>query len=508
MSLDGVRERGSNRQSNAMVWGTGSRTCNQARWVTPVKISAMKFHASVLAFTLLCPLFPVGASHGEEATNRANWAIAIHGGAGSSPAQLDEASSEKRSQGLQNALQKGRDLLAGGGTAVDTVEAVIRLMEDDPIFNAGRGAVLTEDGRAELDASIMDGKTLGCGAVAGVTKVANPISLARRVMTNTKHVLLAGPGADQFAAGQQVPLVDPDYFITKRVVHDAATIVSSTHDSADIHYGTVGCVVLDSHGNLAAGTSTGGTAKKLPGRVGDSPIVGAGTYAANGLCAVSGTGVGEEYIRNSVAYDVAAQMRYAGKSLESSITEIMLERLSPGTGGLIAVSQQGDIVMQHNTPGMSCGAADSTGRFDTHLVLENGGAPADAISESPEAEIEALIEQQAADWNDGDIDAFMNVYWKSEQLTFSSGGEISRGFDATLARYKKRYPTSVEMGKLTFSELEFLPLDTSAMQVLGVWNLKRDLPIGGRFTLIFRHFPDGWKIVHDHTSKSPDEPKP
>lgn len=508
VSLDGGRERGSNRQSNAMVWGTGSQASNHARWVTQVKISAMKFHASALALVLLCPLYAVETSHGEEAINQVNWAIAIHGGAGNFPAQLDEASRKTRSQSLQNALQTGRDLLAAGGTALDTVEAVIRLMEDDPIFNAGRGAVLTEDGRAELDASIMDGRTLGCGAVAGVTKVKNPISLARRVMTNTKHVLLAGPGADEFATGQQVPLVDPDYFITKRDIQNAANIVSSTQDSTDMHYGTVGCVVLDSHGNLAAGTSTGGTAKKLPGRIGDSPIVGAGTYAANGLSAVSGTGIGEEYIRNSVAYDVAAQMRYAGKSLESSITEIMLERLSPGTGGLIAVSQQGDIVMQHNTPGMSCGAADSTGRFDTHLVLGNGGAPADAISQSPETKIGALIEQQATDWNNGDIDAFMNVYWKSEQLTFSSGGEITRGFNATMARYKKRYPTSAEMGKLTFSELEFQPLDTSAMQVLGVWNLQRDLPIGGRFTLVFRHFPDGWKIVHDHTSKFPDEPKP
>ncbi|WDQ18403.1 isoaspartyl peptidase/L-asparaginase [Rhodopirellula sp. P2] len=444
------------------------------------------------------------------------WAIVIHGGAGSSPAQLGDASSKRRTEGLQHALQTGRDLLADGGSAMDTVEAVIRTMEDNSIFNAGRGSVLTEDGRVEMDASVMDGETLRCGAVAGVTKVKNAISLARRVMTNTKHVLLVGPGADEFAETQQVPLVDPAYFLSQREEEGAANIASATHDEDESHFGTVGCVVLDSHGNLAAGTSTGGTANKLPGRVGDSPIIGAGTYAANGLCAVSGTGVGEEYIRNSVAYDIAAQMRYAGKSLESSVTEIMLNRLQPGIGGLIAVSQAGEIVMQHNTPGMSCAAADSTGRFETHLILDNGGAPANAQTgsnesvsseaNSPESIITALIQQQASDWNAGDIDAFMNVYWKSDQLTFSSGGDVTRGFDATLQRYQQRYPTPEDMGKLTFTDLEFLPLGDSSMQVLGIWKLERDKPIDGRFTLVFQRFPEGWRIVHDHTSKSPDEP--
>ncbi|MEO9930275.1 isoaspartyl peptidase/L-asparaginase [Rhodopirellula bahusiensis] len=467
----------------------------------------MKFNVTLLVAAIVFAQLDAHSIHSEEPAMKPTWAIVIHGGAGSSPTQLGEESSQKRTAGLQHALQTGRDLLADGGTAMDTVEAVIRTLEDNPVFNAGRGSVLTNDGRVEMDASVMDGKTLGCGAVAGVTKTKNPISLARRVMTNTKHVLLVGPGADEFAETQQVPLVDPEYFLSQRHEDGAANIASANQEEDEPHFGTVGCVVLDSQGNLAAGTSTGGTAKKLPGRVGDSPIVGAGTYAANGLCAVSGTGVGEEYIRNSVAYDIAAQMRYADKSLETSVTEIMRNRLQPGIGGLIAVSQQGKIVMQHNTPGMSCAAADSTGRFETHLILDNGGAPSATTDTSvaTESEITALIQQQASDWNAGDVDAFMNVYWKSDQLTFSSGGDVTRGFDATMQRYKKRYPTSKEMGKLTFTELEFLPLGDAAMQVLGVWKLERDEPMGGRFTLVFQRFAEGWRIVHDHTSKFPDQ---
>ncbi len=339
---------------------------------------------------------------------------------------------------------------------MDTVEAVIRILEDDASFNAGRGAVLTEEGQVELDASIMDGKTHGCGAVAGVTRVKNPITLARRVMTETKHVLLVGRGADQFAEAQDVPLVDPDYFLSRRGDSRNLDVAPGSLQSDQPHFGTVGCVVLDSHGNLAAGTSTGGTAKKLAGRVGDSPIVGAGTYAANDSCAVSGTGIGEEYIRNSVAYDIAAQMRYAGQPLESAVTEIMQERLKPGVGGLIAVSTSGEIVMQHNTPGMSCGAADSNGRFETHLSVSQTGAPADRTDFNRRAD-HRLIEQQARDWNAGNIDAFMRAYWNSDELTFSSGGEVTRGFDATLARYKERYPDGRGDGQSHFHRSRVLP---------------------------------------------------
>ncbi len=303
----------------------------------------------------------------------ARWAIAIHGGAGGDPSTWDDTKRDLRLTGLKQALAAGRDLLNGGGTAMDAVETVIRQLEDNAAFNAGRGAVVTADGNAELDASIMDGRDGACGAVAGVTNTKNPISLARLVMSETKHVLLVGAGANRFAIAQKVPLVQPDYFLSNQQRQHNREVSLSSDQSGESHFGTVGCVALDRHGDLAAGTSTGGTAKKLAGRVGDSPIVGAGTFAANDTCAVSGTGIGEEYIRNAVAYDIVAQMRYAGRSLDEAVTEIMRTRLKPGTGGLITVSRDGRIVMQHNTAGMSCGAADSGGRFETQLALEDGG---------------------------------------------------------------------------------------------------------------------------------------
>ena len=314
-----------------------------------------------------------------KADAESSWAIAIHGGAGGSLAKLNEPSRQARIDGLTTALEAGRDVLTRNGTALEAVEAVIRILEDDPLFNAGRGAVITQAGHVELDASIMDGKTLACGAIASVTNVKNPITLARRVMSETKHVLLVGKGAEEFAAAQRVPLVDPQYFLSHarlpidapnrelQAEPDIGNIGANPPD--ELHYGTVGCVALDSSGNLAAGTSTGGTAKKLPGRVGDSPIIGAGTYAANDTCAISGTGVGEEYIRHSVAYDIAAQMRYRGTSLESAVTEIMQVRLKKDVGGLIAIARDGTIVMQHNTTSMACGAANSQGRFDVMLEV-------------------------------------------------------------------------------------------------------------------------------------------
>ena len=435
-----------------------------------------------------------------ETPSQVKWAIAIHGGAGGDPSTWSDERRDLRKGGLEKALRIGRDLLTVGSSSLDAVEAVIRSLEDDAAFNAGRGAVVTEKGNVELDASIMDGKTRSCGAIAGVTTVKNPISTARLVMTNTKHVLLVGPGADAFAAAEKVPLVGPEYFLSSRLRH--------THRPDELerqHFGTVGCVALDTAGNLAAGTSTGGTPQKLAGRVGDSPIIGAGTFADNGSCAVSGTGLGEEFIRNAVAYDIAAQMIYANKSPQSAVSEIMTQRLKPGVGGVICVSHDGQIVLQHNTPGMSCGAADSNGRFQTFLLLDNGGRSLVANADSAgkdEAELRELINGQADAWNDGDLDRFVSVYWKNDLLTFSSGGSVTRGWDATIDRYRKRYPDKTTMGQVAFTDLEFLRLDQAAFQVLGVWNLKRDTdPIGGRFTLIFRKQSDGWKIVHDHTSE-------
>ena len=197
-------------------------------------------------------------------------------------------------------------------------------------------------------------------------------------------------------------------------------------------------------------------------------------------------------------------MLYSGKSLEDAITRVMVEKLEPGVGGIIGVSNRGEIVMQHNTPGMSCGAADSSGRYETHLSLPAGGVTEKTAESNPASTIESLLQQQVKDWNAGDIDGFMRPYWQSDQLTFSSGGNVTRGFQATLEGYKERYPDKKTMGSLTFDSLEFLPLGSEAMQVLGVWKLDRDEdPIRGRFTLVLRHFPEGWKIVHDHTSKTP-----
>jgi isoaspartyl peptidase/L-asparaginase-like protein (Ntn-hydrolase superfamily) len=313
-------------------------------------------------------MLSVTAKAADDTSSKSTWAIAIHGGAGRNLLKLDEEAKRAKEAGLKDALETGRRILQEKGTSLEAVEAVIRFFEDHSKFNAGRGAVVTSDGHVELDASIMDGKTLACGAVACVTNVKNPITLAKRVMTETKHVLLVGKGAEAFAASQNLPLVDPSYFIGRRDPLPRSSSRLADSSSEDLHYGTVGCVALDAHGNLAAGTSTGGTSRKLPGRVGDSPIIGAGNFASNDTCAVSGTGVGEEYIRHAVAYDIVAQMRYAGRSIEAAVTEVIQHRLKPDDGGLIAVSKDGTIVLQHNTTSMACGAADSTGRFDVYLA--------------------------------------------------------------------------------------------------------------------------------------------
>jgi beta-aspartyl-peptidase (threonine type) len=217
----------------------------------------------------------------------------------------------------------------------------------------------------------MDGRSHACGAVAGTTIARNPISLARLVMTDTRHVLLAAGGADAFATEKGVPVVPRDYFVTEdqkqrwekaRNTREGASIPSA--DRLADRIGTVGCVALDRHGNLAAGTSTGGLVMKKFGRVGDSPIVGAGTYADNASCAVSCTGVGEEFIRHAIAYDISAQMKYAGTDLKAAVSKNLTQTLKPDYGGIIALDHKGNIVMDYNTKGMACAAADSSGRFE------------------------------------------------------------------------------------------------------------------------------------------------
>lgn len=306
-----------------------------------------KAFRSLLMVSLLFSL--ASMSYAEEA----RWALAIHGGAGGNPANLTAAETQARERVLKQALELGTGILARGGTSLECVEQVVRLLEDAPEFNAGKGAVFNAEGKHELDASIMDGKTQACGAVAGVRTVKNPISLARRVMTQTRHVLLAGDGAERFADEQKVERVENTYFSTPDRRQDWEQSRSK---------GTVGCVALDTQGNLAAATSTGGLTGKKWGRVGDSPVIGAGTYANNLSCAVSCTGTGEEYIRRSIAHDVSARMLY-GKNSLAQASQAALDSLPPDTGGLIAVGSDGKMVLIFNTAGMARASADSKGRF-------------------------------------------------------------------------------------------------------------------------------------------------
>ena len=275
------------------------------------------------------------------------FSIAIHGGAGTITRKNMTPGKENayRSK-LKETLNVGYSILNKGGTSLDAVEATIRIMENSELFNAGKGAVFTNAGTNELDASIMDGRNLKAGAVARVKTVKNPISAARKVMEETWHVMLSGDGADKFSKEQGLDIVDPNYFYTQRRWDSLKKIQVEKH-------GTVGCVALDKHGNLAAGTSTGGLTNKRWGRVGDSPIIGAGTYANNQTCAVSGTGQGEYFIRGNVAYDVSAIMEYKGKSVGEAAQNV-IRKLSDkgGNGGIITMDSKGNISMPFNTAGM------------------------------------------------------------------------------------------------------------------------------------------------------------
>ena len=278
------------------------------------------------------------------------YGLVIHGGAGT--ITRENMSTEKEAKYISKltaALKTGYAILESGGSSIDAVEATIKVMEDSPLFNAGKGAVFTGAGTCELDASIMDGATLQAGAVAGVKTVKNPISAARKVMEETWHVLLAGEGADAFAKEQGLDIVDNSYFHTE---HRFKSLIQAKEKEIEKH-GTVGCVALDKKGNLAAGTSTGGLTNKRWGRVGDSPIIGAGTYASNETCAVSGTGQGEYFIRGSVAYDIAAQMNYEKKSVQAA-AQAAIDKLTErgGTGGVIVMDGKGNIAVPFNTEGM------------------------------------------------------------------------------------------------------------------------------------------------------------
>jgi len=297
----------------------------------------------------------------------AGYALAIHGGAGVIERSALGAETEGAYRAvLAEALAAGQRVLEAGGSAVDAVIASIVVMEDSELFNAGRGAVLTHEGRVELDASLMRGEDLDAGAVAGVSRVRHPILAARAVMERSPHVLLAGAGADTFAEQEGLELVDNDWFITDRrheqlerareadrIELDHGFDAQAGRDRKD-HLGTVGAVALDAAGNLAAGTSTGGMTNKRFGRVGDSPIIGAGTYASNDACAVSATGHGEYFIRRTVARDICALMQFGGLDLAAAARRVVHDELVAmgGSGGIIAVDQAGSIVLEMNTPGM------------------------------------------------------------------------------------------------------------------------------------------------------------
>ena len=317
-------------------------------------------------------------------------AIVIHGGAGViEPARMTPAKEASYRAGLAAALDAGYAVLERGGTSLDAVTAAVRTMEDDPQFNAGRGAVLNHEGDAELDAAIMDGNGPRAGAVAAVRHVKNPIELARLVMERSPHVLLVADGAEEFALDQGVVLVSRSYFRTEarereleeeRPAEQARTKSATGRlqdtprpSAAPGSMGTVGAVALDRAGNLAAATSTGGLTNKRPGRVGDSPLIGAGTYANNNQsCAVSGTGQGEYFIRGVVAYDVCALVQYRHLKLAQAVHQVIQEKLprAGGQGGVIALDAAGDIAMDFNSVGMFRAARDSRGRRDIAMYRD------------------------------------------------------------------------------------------------------------------------------------------
>jgi beta-aspartyl-peptidase (threonine type) len=291
------------------------------------------------------------------------FSLAIHGGAGAVTKETISAEQDPLfRKGLRNALDAGTAILSKGGSALDAVEAAVRALENDPLFNAGRGAVYTKKGVHEMDASIMDGSNLKAGAVAGVRNIKNPVSLARKVMEESGHVLLSGKGANEFALKVKAEMEPDDYFYTKfrydqwlRVRHtDFYHLDHIVSEDPDRKFGTVGAVALDSHGHLAAATSTGGMLNKQYGRIGDSPIIGAGTYANDNTCAISCTGHGEFFIRYAASFDVHCLMEYKGLSLEEAVRTVIFDKLKPANaeGGMIAVDGKGNITLQFNALGM------------------------------------------------------------------------------------------------------------------------------------------------------------
>ena len=311
--------------------------------------------------------------------------IVIHGGAGTilKENMSDSLESAYRKK-LKEAISVGHEILKNGGTSLEAVTKTINIMENSPLFNAGKGAVFTHDGSNELDASIMDGATLNAGAIAGVKHIKNPIDLARDVMQKSEHVMLYGSGAEEFAQTLGYKMMDTSYFYTKNRYESLQKVLEKEKSKNEMKisfedpfiknskFGTVGCAALDKHGNLAAGTSTGGMTNKRWNRIGDAPIIGAGTYANNATCAVSSTGWGEYFIRAVVAYDISALMEYKGMTLQEAASEVIQKKVPAlgGDGGIVAIDKDGNVAMEFNTSGMYRATMNSAGEITIGIYKE------------------------------------------------------------------------------------------------------------------------------------------
>ena len=318
----------------------------------------------LIVFLLFISCKPTNSSI--EKINNLNFSIVIHGGAGTmSKASMSNEVKKQYINKLDEAVSIGYEILKKGGSSQEAVEKTIIVMEDSPLFNAGKGAVLNHDGNVELDASFMDGNTLNAGAISGSSIIKNPISAAISVMNNSPHVMLSGAGADKFAKSQKLDIKPNSYFITERRLNSLNNAKSKEASSINIEQkiGTVGCVALDKFGNISAGTSTGGMTNKRWNRIGDAPIIGSGTYANNLTCGVSATGWGEFFIRSVAAYDISALMQYKGLSIQEASRIVIHEKIAKlgGDGGVIALDKDGNVAMEMNTEGMYRAHIDSKG---------------------------------------------------------------------------------------------------------------------------------------------------
>lgn len=321
-------------------------------------------YLSTILLLILC-----GTVYGQDGNKGPKWSIALHGGAGTLSPDLIQERIRILENHMLEALSIGESILSRGGKSIDAVQAVVVYMEDCPLFNAGKGAVTNLQGIHELDAAIMDGSNLKAGAVAGLRDVKNPVKAARLVMDSTNHVFLIGEGASAFAKSKGLEIVDNSYFSTGERTEQNKRINKGTEEPCPV--GTVGCVALDMSGNLAAATSTGGMSGKKWGRVGDVPVIGAGTYANNSTAAISGTGHGELWIRRVVAFDISALMDYKGYTLENAANEVIFHKISPmrgSGGGIIAVDKEGNISMVFNTETMNRAWSKSDGTFGVGVI--------------------------------------------------------------------------------------------------------------------------------------------